>query len=330
MEARVPAKNQSPVAPLRWTVPRRPLGAHMSIAGGVELALQRASSIDCTAVQLFTKSSNQWAARPLSDESVRLFHEALDGGAITHVVAHDSYLINLCSPDDALWERSIDACAAELGRCALLRIPWLIAHPGGHMGRGEEYGIARMAEAIDRVHAQIPAARASLALETTAGQGTILGHRFEQIAAVIRGCSSSGRIGVCLDTCHLFAAGYDLRTAAGYDDTMRRFGDLIGFDRLVAVHVNDSKKDLGCRVDRHEHIGRGFLGLEAFRHLMNDPRLQKCPLILETPKGPECREDVENLTTLLALVEGRRPAAAERRRSAGRRAGARNSGGAPA
>lgn len=314
----MPAKKGTPAEPLRWSIPRRPLGAHMSIAGGVELALQRGASIDCTAVQLFTKSSNQWAAKPLSDESVRLFRQALDSGRITHVVAHDSYLINLCSPDDALWRRSIDACAEELARCARLRIPWLIAHPGGHMGKGEDYGIVRMAEAIDRVHEQVAVTDASLALETTAGQGTILGHRFEQIAAVIRKCASGDRIGVCLDTCHIFAAGYDIRTASGYQDTMRSFGDLIGFDRLKAIHVNDSKKDLGCRVDRHEHIGKGFLGLEAFRHLMNDPRLQACPLILETPKGPECREDVENLTTLLGLVAGRTTVRQSRRRVSGR------------
>ena len=302
MEVKVPPNKRTPAEPLSWSIPRRPLGAHMSIAGGVELALQRGASIDCTAVQLFTKSSNQWAAKPLSEKSVRLFHEALDGGRITHVVAHDSYLMNLCSPDDALWRRSIDACAEELERCAVLRIPWLIAHPGGHMGRGEEYGIARMAEAIDRVHERVAAENASLALETTAGQGTILGYRFEQIATVIRKCTSGDRIGVCLDTCHIFAAGYDIRTLHGYADTMQRFGDLIGFGRLKAIHVNDSKKDLGCRVDRHEHIGRGFLGLDAFRHLMNDPRLLDRPLVLETPKGPECREDVENLTTLLSLV----------------------------
>jgi len=298
----------------------------MSIAGGVELALQRGASIDCTAVQLFTKSSNQWAAKPLSDESVRLFHQALDAGRITHVVAHDSYLINLCSPDDALWHRSIDACAEELARCAVLRIPWLIAHPGGHMGRGEDYGIARMAEAIDLVHEKVAVADASLALETTAGQGTILGHRLEQIAAVIRKCNSGDRLGVCLDTCHIFAAGYDIRTASGYEDTMQCFGDLIGFDRLKAIHVNDSKKDLGCRVDRHEHIGRGFLGIEAFRHLMNDAKLLECPLILETPKGPECREDVENLTTLLGLVAGRPPADQGRTRSGGQRPRRRESG----
>jgi deoxyribonuclease-4 len=255
MEVTVPPKKRTPAEPLRWTIPRRPLGAHLSIAGGVELALERATSIDCSAVQLFTKNSNQWAAKPLSEESIRLFHEALSAGGITHVVAHDSYLINLCSPDEALWHRSIDACAEELERCALLRVPWLIAHPGGHMGRGEEYGIARMAEAIDRVHDRVPAEAASLALETTAGQGTILGHRFEQIAAVIERTTTSDRIGVCLDTCHVFAAGYDIRTASGYEDTMQRFGDLIGFDRLKAIHVNDSKKDLGCRVDRHEHIG---------------------------------------------------------------------------
>jgi deoxyribonuclease-4 len=276
----------------------------MSIAGGVDLAIDRGAAIDCSAIQIFTKNSNQWAAKPLADDAVRRFKEQqhLTG---MRVVAHDSYLINLCSPDDHLYRRSIEACAAELERCARLGVPWLILHPGGHMGRGEEYGIGRMAEALDAVHRQVPASDASLAIETTAGQGTVIGYRFEQIEAVIRRAEDPERIGVCLDTCHVFAAGYEIRTAAGYRDTLKRFDDTLGLDRLRAVHVNDSKKDLGCRVDRHEHIGRGQIGLEAFRHLMNDARLLDCPLILETAKDESCREDVMNLTTLMGLVRQR-------------------------
>ena len=276
----------------------------MSIAGGIELAPGRGASIGCTAMQIFTKSNNQWAAKPLSDEAARRFREEITSSGITHVVAHDSYLINLCSPDDALWRRSIDACAEELERCARLGVPWLIAHPGGHMGQGESYGVRRMASAIDLIHARVPAEASSLALETTAGQGTILGYRFEQLAAVIEATKEPDRIGVCLDTCHVFAAGYDIRTGAGYESMMDQFESIIGLDRLTAIHVNDSKKDLGSRVDRHEHIGKGFLGLEAFRLLMNDPRLIDRPLILETPKDAACREDVVNLTALLKLVSG--------------------------
>ena len=295
--ARVPA--------LRWTIPRRPLGAHMSIAGGIDKAVERGAAIGCSALQIFTKSSNQWAARPLGDDEAGRFREGVRGAGMTHVVAHDSYLINLCSPDPALWRKSIDACALELERCARLGVPWLVTHPGGHMGRGEEFGFRRMAEAIDDVHARVPAGAASLALETTAGQGTVIGHRFDQIAAIIAQTRQPDRVGVCLDTCHVFAAGYDLRTRRGYQETMRRFDGELGLGRLKAVHVNDSKRELGSRVDRHEHIGRGHLGIEAFRGLMNDPRLLHVPLLLETPKDETCREDVVNLTTLMGLVEGR-------------------------
>jgi deoxyribonuclease-4 len=299
----------APFAPLKWTIPKRPLGAHMSIAGGIDLAVERAAAVGATALQVFTKSSNQWAARPFADGEPQRFREAVRQAGITRVVAHDSYLINLCSPDDALWEKSIGACALELGRCVALRIPWLVTHPGGHMGQGEEFGIRRMAEAIDRVHARVPGREASIALETTAGQGTVIGHRFEQIAAILARVGDTGRPGVCLDTCHVFAAGYDLRTPAGYAETMGRFAGEIGLGRLVAVHVNDSKKGLGSRVDRHEHIGRGHLGIEAFRSLMNDGSLLGVPLVLETPKGEDGREDVANLTRLMGLAAGARRAA---------------------
>ncbi|HEU4401687.1 MAG TPA: deoxyribonuclease IV, partial [Candidatus Polarisedimenticolia bacterium] len=213
---------------VRWTIPRRPLGAHMSIAGGVDLAVGRGAAIGCSALQIFTKSSNQWAARPLPDAEVMRFKEALARAGIERVVAHDSYLINLCSPDDALWRRSIDACVEELQRCERLGIPWLVAHPGGHMGQGEEFGIRRMAKAIDLIHDRVPSPGAALALETTAGQGTVIGHRFEQIAAIIAHTRDSKRIGVCLDTCHVFASGYDLRSPAAYSETMRAFEAVIG------------------------------------------------------------------------------------------------------
>jgi deoxyribonuclease-4 len=300
------------VRPVAWTIPRRPMGAHMSIAGGHDLAIERGDAVGCSAIQLFTKSHNQWAAKPLTDDAVRRFREARERSGIGSVVAHDSYLINLCSPDDALWRKSIDACSEELRRCALLGIPWLIAHPGGHMGRGEDYGVRRMAEAIDAIHARVPATTASLALETTAGQGTIIGYRFDQLARTIKRTSDPDRIGICLDTCHVFAAGYDIRSSRGYQETFRILDGELGLWRLAAVHVNDSKKDLGCRVDRHEHIGKGFLGLEAFRWLMKDRRLLEVPLVLETPKGEDCREDVENLSTLMGLVARSRTTRAPR------------------
>jgi len=277
----------------------------MSIAGGIDKAVERGAAIGCSALQIFTKSSNQWAARPLPADETARFRDSLRRSGMTHVVAHDSYLINLCSPDDTLWRRSIEACASELERCALLGVPWLVTHPGGHMGEGEDFGIRRMAEAIDAIHARVPAGEASIAIETTAGQGTIIGYRFEQVAATIARTRDPDRIGVCLDTCHVFAAGYDLRTPRGYGDMMRRFDGELGLRRLKAVHVNDSKRELGSRVDRHEHIGQGRLGLPAFRTLMNDDRLAHVPLLLETPKDETLRQDVMNLTTLMGLVKGR-------------------------
>ncbi len=288
----------------------------MSIAGGVDLAIERGASIGCTAIQMFTKSSNQWAARTLPDEEVARFRAARAASGVASVVAHDSYLINLCSPDDRLWEKSIDACHLELQRCERLGVETLVVHPGGHMGQGEEFAMRRLADAIDVLHDRRPAGGASIALETMAGQGTVIGHRFAQLAGVIGLTRDPDRVGVCLDTCHVFAAGYDLRTRAAYQETMRRFEGTIGLARLRAVHVNDSKRELGSRVDRHEHVGKGHLGLEAFRLLMTDPRLEGLPLILETPKDEKTlREDVANLDTLIALAstaKGRRVAPAAR------------------
>jgi len=305
-----------------WVIPRRPLGAHMSIAGGVDLAIARGFGIGCAAIQVFTKSNNQWAARTLPEDEVLRFRSERARLGDFPVVAHDSYLINLCSPDDLLYEKSVDACLLELERCARLGIETLVVHPGGHMGQGEEFAIRRLVGAIDRIHQRVPRAAASIALETMAGQGTVIGHRFEQIGRIIALTRDPDRVGVCLDTCHVFAAGYDLRTPTAYEETLRRFTGEIGFARLRAVHVNDSKRDLGSRVDRHEHIGRGFLGLEAFRLLMNDARFQGVPLILETPKDEKTlREDVDNLDRLIGLV-ARRPGHQSLRASAaaGRRA----------
>ena len=295
---------RSRVRPLRWTIPRRPLGAHMSIAGGLEKALERGAALGLTAIQLFTKNNNQWAARAIGADEARRFREAVKAAGMSHVVAHDSYLINLCSPDELLWRRSVEACAVELERCALLGVPWLVIHPGAHTGAGEKAAIRRMADAIDAVHARVPRGAASLAIETAAGQGTTIGFRFEQVAAVVAATRDPDRIGLCLDTCHVFAAGYDLRPRRGYAETMRRLDGELGLGRLVAVHVNDSKRECGSRVDRHEHIGRGHLGLDAFRWLMNDERLHGVPLLLETPKEEDGRDDVRNLTALLKLVEG--------------------------
>jgi deoxyribonuclease-4 len=307
------------VQPVSWTIPKRPLGAHMSIAGGLELAIERGAAIGCTAIQIFDKSSNQWAARRLDDDEVARFKAARAKTGIDPVVAHASYLINLCSPDDALYRKSIGAVVEELERCGRLGVEWLVVHPGGHMGKGEEFGIRRMAEAIDEIHGRLAGGGAKIAMETTAGQGTVIGHRFEQIGAILARVRRPERLGACLDTCHVLAAGYDLRAPGTYAETMRRFDGEIGLDRLRVVHVNDSKKDLGSRVDRHEHIGQGFLGLPAFRLLMNDPRLWSLPLLLETPKDETTyAEDVMNLNTLIGLVERRAAARRARAATAGR------------
>jgi len=306
-----------------WTIPRRPLGAHMSIAGGIDLAIERGASIGCTAIQLFTKSTSQWAARPLPDDEVGRFKAARVRSGIASVMAHDSYLINLCSPDDALWEKSVEACHLELQRCERLGIETLVVHPGGHMGQGEDFGVRRLAQAIDVIHARLPGSGVSIALETMAGQGTVIGHRFGQLSRTIALTSDPERVGVCLDTCHVFAAGYDLRTKTAYGETMREFEGEIGLRRLRAVHVNDSKRELGSRVDRHEHIGKGCLGLDAFRLLMTDPRLEHLPLVLETPKDEKTlKEDVLNLNTLIGLAapEGVRRRAMAARVAAGGRA----------
>jgi deoxyribonuclease IV len=278
----------------------------MSIAGGLDLAIERGASVGCTAIQIFNKSNNQWAARPVGEAEVERFRAARTRAGIGPVVAHDSYLINLCSPDDALYARSIGAVVEELERCARLGVEWLVVHPGGHMGQGEDFGVRRMAGAIDEIHGRLAGCPTGIAIETMAGQGTVIGHRFEQIAAILARVKTPECLGVCLDTCHVFAAGYDLRTPRRYAETMRRFGGEIGFKRLRVVHVNDSKKELGGRVDRHEHIGKGCLGLGAFRLLMNDERFLDVPLLLETPKDEKtCKEDVHNLTTLMGLVDSR-------------------------
>jgi deoxyribonuclease-4 len=219
------------------------------------------------------------------------------------VAAHDSYLINLGTPDDVLWRKSVDALTEELERCEQLDIPGLVLHPGAHLGSGAEAGVRRVAQALDEAGRRLPGYRAQPWLETTAGQGSVLGSRFEELQAIIGAVREPERVGVCLDTAHVFAAGYELRTPDGYAATWESFGRLLGLDRLRCVHVNDSKKGLGSRVDRHEHIGRGALGLEAFRLLVNDVNLRGRPMILETPKGEDMAEDVENLRILRGLVE---------------------------
>ncbi|MFO0946203.1 MAG: deoxyribonuclease IV [Planctomycetota bacterium] len=282
-------------------------GSHLSIAGGYHLAVLRAAELGMDCVQLFTKNNNQWRAKPMTEEDARLFKQSLTKTGITHPIAHDSYLINLAASDEELWNKSVDAMVVELERAHLLGITHVVAHPGSHVGAGEEFGLRRVAEGLDRVFERTAKLTTTVALETTAGQGTNLGHRFEHLAAIIQQCSYPDRLTACLDTCHVFAAGYPLAPKKKYLETFAEFDRVVGLDRLVAFHVNDSKKGLGSRVDRHEHIGKGCLGIEPFEHLVNDRRFAKLPMYLETAKetDPETGKDWDeiNLEVLRGLIK---------------------------
>ncbi|MEX0678295.1 MAG: deoxyribonuclease IV [Pirellulales bacterium] len=281
------------------------LGAHMSIAGGYYKAVELAHAAGCDCVQLFTKNNNQWRAKELTDEDAQKFQAALAQTGVTHPIAHDSYLINLASPDDALWARSVEAFRVELLRAEKLGIRYVVTHPGAYTTSSEEQGIKRVIEALDTVDRETDGIGAQALLENTAGQGTNLGWRFEHLAAIIAGVARSEKLGVCIDTCHAFAAGYPLRTRNEYESTIDELDRTVGLDRVKAFHLNDSKQPLGSRVDRHEHIGRGKLGLAPFRHLLNDPRFRNTPMYLETPKEEVDGEqmDVVNLRTLRRAIK---------------------------
>ncbi len=280
-------------------------GAHMSIAGGCHHALEAAQAHGCATVQLFTKNSNQWHAKDLTGEEVRLFRRLLRQTQLRFPMAHDSYLINLASPDEVLYRRSLEAFVLELQRAELLGLRYLVMHPGSPVGSDEQTGLARVARALDEVHQRCPACRAQVLLETTAGQGQSLGYRFEHLARILELVAEPERLGVCFDTCHVFAAGYALAPEAEYRATMRAFDKVIGLKRLRAFHVNDSLKPLGSRVDRHAHIGQGCLGLEPFRLLVNDPRFRTRPMVIETPKEVADATDMDsvNLGVLRNLVK---------------------------
>lgn len=280
-----------------------PLGAHMSIAGAIYNAVLSGQKATCEVIQIFTKSSNQWKAKELTDEEVARFFDEQKQTGVKVICSHVSYLINLASPDDELYQKSMDAFEIELERCHLLKIPQLVIHPGSHVGSGEETGLRRIATAINKVLEQLPDGKSSVCLETTAGQGTNLGYRFEQLAQIINMVDDKSRISVCLDSCHIFAAGYALSDPKEYRNTIKEFDTIIGLKRLKVLHLNDSKKPFSSKKDRHEHIGRGEMGIEPFRNILNDHRLNRKPMILETPKGEDLLEDIENLKTLRALIK---------------------------
>jgi deoxyribonuclease-4 len=279
------------------------LGAHESTAGGVETALDRGQEVGCDTIQIFVKTPNRWNSKALSDDNVAAFKEGVVRTSIWPVFAHALYLINLGTPDDQIWHKSINALTDDLERCERLGLPGLVLHPGSHMGSGQEAGLARIIAALDEVHARLPGYQVQVWLETTAGQGDHLGYTFAHLQAMIEGVRAPERLGVCFDTAHTFAAGYELRTREGFEATWAEFDEVLGLAQLKAIHLNDSKKDLGSRVDRHEHIGKGLLGLEPFRLLLNDARFLGIPMALETDKGPDLAEDKENLAVLRSLVE---------------------------
>jgi deoxyribonuclease-4 len=278
------------------------LGAHMSIRGGVSMAIERARSIRCTAMQIFVKNNMQWFARPLTRQEIRAFLDHVQRGELLSVFGHANYLINLAATNPQFHANSIRALAEELVRADQLELPFLVLHPGAHLGAGEQAGLEKIVDSVDEVFRKIPKVKTKIALEITAGQGSCIGHRFEHLAYIIANVREPQRVRVCLDTAHLFAAGYDISNESGVRKTFHEFNRAIGPDRLVAIHVNDSKTSRGSRVDRHEHIGKGRIGLEAFRVIMRSPRFGKIPKVLETPKGKDLAEDVMNLKTLRGLA----------------------------
>jgi deoxyribonuclease-4 len=274
----------------------------MSIDGGVHTAHERGMSIGCTTMQLFTKNNTQWASRPISEQEIEKYKVLERKSGIRPVVAHTSYLINLCARNPVVLKKSRQAFKDEVNRCELLNIPYLVFYPGSHMGRGEREGIELVAESLNLLHEETKDYRVKSVLESTAGQGTAIGYRFQHLRDIVDEIEVKERVAVCVDTCHLFAAGYDISTEKGYEHTICEFDDIIGLDRLVVLHVNDSKRELGSRVDRHEHIGKGRIGNTAFRFLMNDARFVRVPKILETPKSKDMHEDVINLRKLRRFI----------------------------
>jgi len=279
------------------------LGAHFSIAKGLHHALYEAETYGCTALQIFTKNASTWKERILTRKEIHRFDQARKETGITQIASHTSYLINLATPDRKKHAMSCNALKQELFRSSNLDIPFVVLHPGAHMEKGEEKGIEKIAVSINEIFAQTSGIKTRLLFETTAGQGSGLGHTFEQLASMMDKIKDQNRIGICLDTSHIFAAGYDIRTPASYRKATDAFDDIIGFENLYVIHLNDSKKELGSRVDRHEHIGEGYIGIKTFELLINDMRLWDVPKIIETPKqkdGPDT--DKMNLNRLRSLV----------------------------
>ena len=278
----------------------------MSIAKAIPLACERGAAVGAHVIQIFTKNERQWKASPIPEDVPAAFRKAMKEHDIHTAFAHDTYLINLASGDPELWRKSLDAFVHELERCETLGLSFLVTHPGAPGKTGAESGIRNMVKGLNEAHRRTKGIRTRILLETTAGQGTVLGRTFDELKAMRDGLKEPERLGFCFDTCHVLAAGYDFRKKAGYDRVMGDFDELLGLESIEAFHLNDSKKDLGSRVDRHEHIGQGFVGKTAFRLLLNDKRFAKVPKVLETPKADDM--DVVNLRLLRSLIRGRKKA----------------------
>ncbi len=279
----------------------RLLGAHMSIAGGVDKAIDRGKLLECTAIQIFVKNNNQWFGKPLPEEEVKSFLAKRKATGI-FIFAHTGYLINLASINPDNHAKSIQSMLEELEKCEELKIPFVVLHPGSHGGQEEEKGIKRVAHSLNHLIKDTAGYKVKIALETTAGQGNGLGYKFDHFKQWFEQVSEHTRLGVCVDTCHIYAAGYDIKTESGYESTWSEFNNLVGFNNLLAFHLNDSKKELNSRVDRHEHIGQGLIGPETFGRLLNDEMFKDLPMVIETPKDPEMKLDRMNLDLLRRLI----------------------------
>jgi deoxyribonuclease-4 len=277
-------------------------GAHMSVAGGVSKAVAAAVALGCDTLQIFTKNPNAWEAKPLAEDEVQAFRRAVGTAGLKFATAHDSYLINLAAPEDELFEKSIDAFTEEVNRAEALGLSYLVTHPGAHTGSGEEVGLARVVAGLNAVRTRCAGYRVRVLLETTAGQGTVLGHRFEHLRAILDRVKDAGWLGVCLDTCHVFAAGYGLGTPEEFDATFAEFERVVGFEQLKLFHLNDSVGEFDSRVDRHAGLGLGEIGLDTFRRLVTDPRFASLPMILETPKEDDAGNAMDPVN--LGLLRG--------------------------
>ncbi len=276
------------------------LGAHISIAGGMQNIFDRAESIGCTALQFFTKSNRQWKAKKLASEDVETFKQAKNNSSIKHTMVHASYLINLGSPNEQTQEKSKDALIVELDRCNTLEVPYLILHPGSHLKTDKQECLERIAQSLNEIFEKYPG-KTSILLETMAGQGSSVCHQFEDLAFLLSKIKNKKRVGICFDTCHVFAAGYDFSTKENYKKMWQEFDEIVGIKNIKAFHINDSKKDCGSKVDRHENIGKGKMSLNSFKLLFNDPQFFSVPKVLETPDGT-LEEYAKNIEVIKKLI----------------------------